>query len=142
MTQGKRKFALLVGIGLAGCCAIYAGQAGSAAPKSGQYDASALGSAHQAAMPAPDEGSSYEVGSYALFMPKLAEGEGRAETESFCSICHSTRYIVMQPPLPGDTWAAEVNKMVKTYGAPIPAGTAQKITQYLQANYTPETRKQ
>ena len=38
-------------------------------------------------------------------------------------------------------WEAEVNKMIKTYGAPIPEPTAKKITAYLQAHYTPENRK-
>ncbi|HKW64101.1 MAG TPA: hypothetical protein VJN89_16235 [Candidatus Acidoferrum sp.] len=57
-------------------------------------------------------------------------------------MCHSTRYITMQPPLPATTWEAEVNKMIKTFGAPIPEATAKKITSYLQTHYTPQTRKQ
>ena len=142
MTRSKRRIELLVGIGFAGCGVIYAAQARSAATKTGEYDASLLGAIHQPARAALSEGSSYEAPPYPLFAPALAEGEGRAETESFCSICHSTRYIVMQPPLPGDTWGAEVNKMMKVYGAPIPETSAQKIVQYLQAHYTPETRKQ
>jgi hypothetical protein len=48
----------------------------------------------------------------------------------------------MQPPLPGTTWEAEVSKMIKTYGAPIPEATAKKITAYLQAHYSPENRKE
>lgn len=142
MTRSRRQLGLLVGIGFAGSCAIYAAQAGSTTPKAGQYAASTLGSMHQAATRTLNENSSYEASSYPLFAAKLAEGEGLAETESFCGTCHSTRYILMQPPLPGDTWAAEVNKMVKTYGAPIPEASALKIVQYLQAHYTPETRKQ
>jgi hypothetical protein len=47
----------------------------------------------------------------------------------------------MQPPLPAATWEAEVAKMNKAYGAPIPDGVSQKIVQYLQTHYTPETRK-
>jgi hypothetical protein len=112
------------------------------APKAGAYEASKLGSIRQGATRPFNENSSYELSSYPLFAATLAEGEGLAETESFCGVCHSTRYIVMQPPLPGETWVAEVNKMVKTYGAPIPAASAQKIVQYLQTHYTPETRKQ
>lgn len=57
-------------------------------------------------------------------------------------MCHSTRYITMQPPLPAATWEAEVNKMNKTFGANIPEAVSQKIVRYLQANYTPATRKQ
>jgi len=48
----------------------------------------------------------------------------------------------MQPPLPAATWEAEVNKMNKTLGAAIPEDNTRKILLYLQAHYTPETRKQ
>jgi hypothetical protein len=47
----------------------------------------------------------------------------------------------MQPPLPAATWEAEVNRMNKAYGAEIPEDSARKIIAYLQANYTPESRK-
>jgi hypothetical protein len=47
----------------------------------------------------------------------------------------------MQPPLPAATWQAEVTKMINTYGAQIPEDAAKAITAYLQAHYTPETRK-
>jgi hypothetical protein len=89
---------------------------------------------------APD--AKYEVGPYPSFAPELAEGDGKQETQSFCATCHSTRYITMQPPLPGATWEAEVSKMMKVYGAPIPEATAKKITAYLQAHYAPENRKE
>jgi hypothetical protein len=89
---------------------------------------------------APD--AKYDVGPYPSFTPELAEGDGRAEVQSFCATCHSTRYITMQPPLPGPTWEAEVSKMMKAYGAPIPEVAAKKITVYLQGHYTPENRKE
>ena len=83
----------------------------------------------------------YEVGAFPLFPPELASGDGQQETLSFCSQCHSTRYMTMQPPLPAVTWEAEVNKMIKTFGASIPEGSAKKIILYLQQNYTAETRQ-
>lgn len=89
---------------------------------------------------APD--AKYGAGPYPSFTPELAEGDGKVEVQSFCMTCHSTRYITMQPPLPGPTWEAEVNKMMKTYGAPIPEGAAKKITAYLQEHYAPENRKE
>jgi hypothetical protein len=61
---------------------------------------------------------------------------------SFCGICHSTTYITMQPPLSGATWEAEVNKMIRVFGAPIPDALAPQIIAYLKADYTPETRKE
>jgi hypothetical protein len=50
-------------------------------------------------------------------------------------------YITMQPPLPADTWAAEVTKIQKNYGAVIPDEATKKIVSYLQANYSTEARK-
>ncbi|MGH9702610.1 MAG: sulfide dehydrogenase [Candidatus Acidiferrales bacterium] len=87
-------------------------------------------------------GAIYSVDAYPLDAPRLAAGEGRELVASYCNTCHSTRYITMQPPLPAATWDAEVNKMVKTFGQPIPTDAVAKIIAYLQSHYTPETRKE
>ena len=110
--------------------------------RSGSYGSTNATSIEQAAAPgfAPD--AKYDAGPYPSFTPELPEGDGRQEVQSFCAICHSTRYITMQPALPGATWEAEVNKMMKVYGAPIPEATAKKITAYLQGHYAPENRKE
>jgi hypothetical protein len=110
--------------------------------RSGSYGSSNTSSIGQGAtlVFAPD--ARYDAGPYLSFTPELAEGDGRQEVQSFCLTCHSTRYITMQPPLPGATWEAEVNKMMKAYGAPIPEATAKKITAYLQEHYAPENRKE
>lgn len=84
----------------------------------------------------------YAGGSYPLYPPELESGEGQAEVAGYCSTCHSTRYITMQPPLPAAAWETEITKMKKTFGATIPDEAASKIAAYLQAHYTPETRKQ
>lgn len=86
-------------------------------------------------------GATYSVDAYPLYGPVLAPGEGRDLVESYCNTCHSTRYIIMQPPLPMETWEAEVNKMIKTFGMTNPEGVAPRIIKYLQEHYTPETRK-
>ena len=53
-----------------------------------------------------------------------------------CQICHSLDYILTQPPHMGDKfWDGEVNKMIKTYGAPIEAADAKEIAAYLKKNY-------
>ncbi len=109
--------------------------------RSGSYAPNALGQITQPAPSALAEDSSYEVAPYPAFALQLAEGPGRAETQINCSSCHTPSYITMQPPLPAATWDAEVHKMVKTYGAQISDADAQKVIQYLQAHYTPETRK-
>ena len=110
--------------------------------RSGDYQAPKLGKLEQTAVPKLSADTIYRVAAYPLYPPELAAGEGKQEAEAYCVMCHSTRYITMQPPLPAATWEAEVNKMNKTFGANIPEAVAQKIVRYLQANYTPETRRQ
>jgi hypothetical protein len=107
----------------------------------GSYSAQNLGKIAQPAPAAVGDDSHYAVASYPAFEVDLAEGTGRAETQIYCSSCHTTRYITMQPPLPPATWDAEIQKMIKTYGATIPEADAQKIGQYLHEHYTVETRK-
>ena len=110
--------------------------------QSGQYLHVTLNSATQ---PAPIQQSLdtvYSVGTYPLYTPELAPGEGREIVQVYCRFCHSTAYITMQPPLSAVTWEAEVYKMINTYSAPIPEDFAKQIVTYLQMFYTPETRKQ
>lgn len=109
--------------------------------RKGAYAPDGLGQISQASVAELSEGASYEVSAYPAFPLQLAEGAGRGETQIYCSPCHTTRYVLMQPPLPAATWDAEVKKMMKTYGAQIPEADMQKIILYLQAHYTPDTRK-
>jgi len=107
----------------------------------GSYSAQNLGKVWQPAARELTDGSRYGVASYPAFDAGLVDGTGKAETQIYCSTCHAPRYITMQPPLPAATWDAEVQKMVKTFGAQIPEAEAQKIAQYLHEHYTAETRK-
>jgi mono/diheme cytochrome c family protein len=122
-------------------CATLASAAVYAEFNAGYYTPTELGSIRQTLPYAASAGASYDVGAYALYPASLASGDGEQEVKAYCNTCHSPRYIAMQPPLPADVWAAEVNKMMKSYGASIPQDAAQKITAYLQSHYTPETRK-
>lgn len=108
----------------------------------GLYAPEGAGSIRQTLPRAASTGASYEVGAYSLYPSTLASGDGQREVASYCNTCHSPRYITMQPPLPADAWAAEVNKMVESYGASIPEDAIQKIIRYLRSHYTPETRKE
>ena len=63
--------------------------------------------------------------------PAFPEYEGRAEFQSYCAMCHSLKYISMQPDFPRKTWEAEVTKMVAKYKAPIDSVTSKKIVDYL-----------
>jgi sulfite dehydrogenase (cytochrome) subunit B len=55
-----------------------------------------------------------------------------------CTGCHSADYIATQPRGPKfkkDFWQAEVNKMIKVYGAPIEDADVAKIVEYLAQTY-------
>jgi len=54
-----------------------------------------------------------------------------------CQFCHSTDYIVMQPPGDAKQWEGVVTKMIKVYGAPLSEADAKAITEYLTKNYGP-----
>jgi len=68
-------------------------------------------------------------------MAQLKPGPGAEATHDHCFICHSTDYIVRQPRLDAKHWQAEVNKMIKVFGAPISESDAKAIADYLAKNY-------
>jgi hypothetical protein len=109
--------------------------------QTGKYTEKNPGSITQTISRQQTNGATYSVDAYPLYRPMLAPGEGRELVEAYCNTCHSTRFIIMQPPLPPETWEAEVNKMIKTFGMTNPEGVAPIIIKYLQQHYTPETRK-
>ena len=59
------------------------------------------------------------------------EHPGKKEFVAYCGICHSLKYISMQPNFPRKTWDAEVHKMVEKFGAPIDSNISKKIVDYL-----------
>jgi mono/diheme cytochrome c family protein len=63
--------------------------------------------------------------------PVFAPGPGRDELVTACVVCHSPRYITMQPRFSRTEWLGEVNKMKNTYGAHISDEQVLKITDYL-----------
>ena len=66
----------------------------------------------------------------------LKAGAGRDVVEGYCSACHSLDYARQNALfLNRQGWEAEVNKMIKVYGAPIEPGNAKIIIDYLAANY-------
>ena len=48
-----------------------------------------------------------------------------------CLLCHSARYVSMQPGFSKEVWRNEVKKMVNSYGAPIPEADQALIVEYL-----------
>ena len=128
-------FAVAGAVMLAGATLLYAQS------ETGNYVQANLGAVAQPAAHLPAPGDKYSAGSYPLYWPELEPGEGMQLVTGYCNACHSPRYILMQPPLTHDQWAAEVTKMVKTFGIQIPEEDQPKIINYLTAHYSPETRK-
>lgn len=62
---------------------------------------------------------------------ELPPGPHQRAFATACTICHSPRLVMTQPPLSRKQWTAVVQKMVKTYGAPITPDAEEQITDYL-----------
>ncbi len=58
-------------------------------------------------------------------------GPGVQVAQTYCVICHSADYIYMQPPLTRAQWEAEVTKMRKVFGAPLPEDQVKTVVDYL-----------
>jgi sulfite dehydrogenase (cytochrome) subunit B len=66
----------------------------------------------------------------------LKPGPGLEKVEGNCGACHSLDYIQMNSPfLSEKAWDAEINKMIKVFGAPIDGGDVPDIAAYLKKNY-------
>jgi len=63
--------------------------------------------------------------------PVFPPGPGRDEFVTACVVCHSPRYVTMQPRFSRTTWLSEVKKMKDVYGAHISDDQVPKITEYL-----------
>ena len=63
--------------------------------------------------------------------PVFPPGPGREVFVTACVVCHSPRYITMQPPFFRTAWKGEVNKMKDVYGAHISDEQVSTITDYL-----------
>jgi mono/diheme cytochrome c family protein len=67
---------------------------------------------------------------------QLKKAPGLEQVEGNCAACHSLDYIQMNSPYPNaKLWDAEVNKMIKVFGAPINEADAAAIKEYLTKNY-------
>jgi hypothetical protein len=67
---------------------------------------------------------------------RLKDAPEAATVRAYCSICHSVDYIQMNSTFMKKAgWEAEVRKMIKVMGAPIPEDEVARIVNYLAANY-------
>jgi mono/diheme cytochrome c family protein len=81
---------------------------------------------------APAPGGVHEIKLPAMPV-ELPPGAGRETVTVTCVICHTTRYITMQPRFSRAAWTAEVDKMHKTFGAPLTDAQAAEVVNYLVA---------
>ena len=67
---------------------------------------------------------------------ELKPGPGRDQVMGYCVACHSLDYIQGNSPfMTRQVWEAEVQKMIKAYGAQVPPDDVPKLVDYLTANY-------
>jgi mono/diheme cytochrome c family protein len=67
---------------------------------------------------------------------QLKGGADADRVRVHCSACHSVDYIEMNSPfLKRANWEAEVRKMIKVMGAPIPETEVAPLVDYLTKNY-------
>jgi cytochrome c5 len=64
---------------------------------------------------------------------ELPPGPGREVIVTNCIVCHSNRYISMQPRFSKEAWTGTVDKMRKTFGAPVNEQQAAQAVEYLFA---------
>lgn len=67
------------------------------------------------------------------YPPEIAAGPHVDTYRKDCLICHSSRYVAMQPRFPQGVWEKEVKKMVDAYGATISDAEQKEIVEYLVA---------
>jgi mono/diheme cytochrome c family protein len=60
-------------------------------------------------------------------------GPGSDAINNNCLACHSADMVLNQPALSKPAWAAEVNKMINNYKAPIAPEDVGPIVEYLTA---------
>jgi hypothetical protein len=77
----------------------------------------------------------FELKSLQLDLPdsdrSFPAGPGADAINGNCLACHSAGMVLNQPALPKAAWAAEVDKMINSYEAPIAAGDVPAIVDYL-----------
>jgi len=117
-----KQIMLLVGFVLVGALVLWLGRDDSKvtnASDSGKPTTLPQSEIHQIALPHDD--------------PEFPAAPGRQIFLSRCTVCHTLRYVTMQPDFPKKVWAKEVAKMINTYGAHISGEEARQITDYLAA---------
>ena len=93
----------------------------------------AVASVDPKVVPAKVAGSVHSIGVPSIAPPELPDGPNKEVYLSACMICHTPRYVTMQPAFSKKTWTAEVEKMKKVYGAPLSDAQMPLIVDYLMS---------
>ncbi len=117
MSKWKIAFVLVAAAGVTFSVAVQSQQPSSSGPK-----------------PAV-KGDSNQVHSIVLpqYSPDIPPGSNVEIYSKSCLLCHTARYVSMQPGFPKSVWQSEVKKMVDAYGASIPDADQALIVEYLVA---------
>ena len=86
----------------------------------------------QSASPQKQNGDVHTI-TLPQYTPDIPNGPHVDTYRNNCLICHSARYVFMQPRFPEATWQKEVKKMVDAYGAAISEQDQHLIVEYLVA---------
>jgi hypothetical protein len=76
----------------------------------------------------------FELKSVKIDLPdsdKMFPGPGSDAINNNCLACHSAGMVLNQPELSKQAWAAEVNKMITAYKAPVTPEDVGAIVEYL-----------
>lgn len=63
---------------------------------------------------------------------EFSGGPQAAVANTYCLMCHSAGMVLTQPPLSLETWKKEMDKMVKSYGCPLPEGDIDELARFIQ----------
>lgn len=85
----------------------------------------------QTSQPAAGAGAVKQIALPQIAPPDLPEGPGKEAYVIQCGICHTQRYVTMQPRFSRKVWTDEVNKMINTYKAQVPPEQVAPIVDYL-----------
>lgn len=89
-----------------------------------------------AANVSPDAPKAFVLKSVSVDLPasdRAFPGPNNQAITDNCLSCHSAGMVLTQPDFPRATWAAEVDKMIHAFKAPVNPADAAAIVDYLQA---------
>jgi cytochrome c5 len=92
-----------------------------------------VGQSQQSPKTSPKQAGNDAVHTIVLpqYSPEIPAGPHVNTYRKDCLVCHSARYVAMQPRFPQAVWEKEVKKMVDAYGAQIPDAEQKEIVEYL-----------